>query len=331
MVTRDQGGSWLESPARQGATHALSCSAPPSVLYDLVADVPRWPAILPHVLHVEHVIRSERADRFQLWALAGDQVRSWFSRRRLDPVAGTIAFEQEHSEPPIRQLAGRWEFRALGDGGSRVELRHWFTLDGSSGHDQVIAAIDENATRNLATLCRLAALSHPIEDIAFSFADQVTLPVSQAEAYGFIHDSDRWPQILPHVNRVVLAEVRPGVQQMEMDATTADGQTHTTRSLRLCFPAERIVYKQLVPPALLLGHCGAWDFAEHPDGGTVVTARHSVAVDPAAVRDVLGAGHSLADTRTYLRNALGASSMATLEQLGDARPRQPARADHGGA
>jgi hypothetical protein len=34
------------------------------------------------------------------------------------------------------------------------------------------------------------------------------------------------------------------------------------------------------------------------------------------VGDVLGPGHSLADARTYLRDALGANSLQTLESVG---------------
>jgi aromatase len=67
---------------------------------------------------------------------------------------------------------------------------------------------------------------------------------------------------------------------------------------------------------LLLGHCGAWDFAEDNGGGTVVTARHTVAINPAAVTEVLGPGHSLADARRYLREVLVATSRETLEHVG---------------
>jgi aromatase len=52
-------------------------------------------------------------------------------------------------------------------------------------------------------------------------------------------------------------------------------------------------------------------FGAAPDGG-VVTARHTVAIDPAAVTEVLGAGATLDDARSHLRDVLGANSRATL-------------------
>lgn len=305
-------------PGRAGqeiAVHTATCAAPPPALYELVADVSRWPTILAPVIHVRRSDRSDQAERFQLWALAGDQVHSWVSRRILDPGRGWISFEQEHAGPPIARVVGRWEFGAVG-GGTRVVLRHWFAVDSDGPErDRIAAGIDSSSTRALAALCRLATLGHPVEDLVFSFSDQLRLPVSAADAYSFVHRSDMWAQLLPHVSRVALTEPQPGVQLMEMDTVTADGQTHTTESVRLCFPPEGIVYKQLVPPRLLLGHSGAWDFGED-DAGTVAVGRHAVAINPAAAAEVLGHGCTLADAREYLRDVLGANSRATLSRIG---------------
>jgi aromatase len=298
---------------QESAVHVLRSAASPSVLYNLVADVSRWPAILDPVLHVGYSGRSGRAEWFELWVLVGDQVCSWRTRRSLDPDQGRITFEQERTHRPVTGMAGLWEFQPLDDGGSQVELSHWFTVDGGDAErDQVAAAVDHNSTRDLAALCRLATLGPSVNELVFSFSDQVRLPVSAAEAYEFVERSDQWPQVLPHVSRVELTEPQPGVQDMEMDSVTVDGRVHTTRSLRLCFPAERIVFKQLVPPAMLFGHCGAWEFAD-AEGGSVVTARHTVALNPAAIVEILGPGHNLADARKYLRDALGANSLQTLE------------------
>jgi aromatase len=316
---RSQEAAGQGRSGHESVVHVLSCAAPPSVLYDLVADVSRWPAILEPVIHVQHFGWSGQTERYRVWALVGDQVCSWGSHRTLDPEGGRIIGEREPDKLPVTGIVGRWDFRPL-DGGSRVEVRHRFTFDGSSAdRDRIIAAIDDNSTRDLTALCRLATLGHPVDELVFSFSDQVRLPVSAAEAYSFIHRADMWPEVLPHVSRVVLTEPQPGVQDMEMDSVTSDGRVHTTRSLRLCFPNERIVYKQILPPTLLLGHCGAWDFAE--DGGAVVTARHTVAINPGSVAEVLGPDHSLADVRDYLRDVLGASGRATLERACRVYPR----------
>ncbi len=50
-----------------------------------------------------------------------------------------------------------------------------------------------------------------------------------------------------------------------------------------------------------------------------MTARHTVAINPAAVSEILGPGHDLGDARMYLRDALSANSLQTLECAGQHR------------
>lgn len=79
----------------------------------------------------------------------------------------------------------------------------------------------------------------------------------------------------------------------------------------MCFPDERIAYKQLRPPATLIGHSGEWSF--EPDGPRVrARARHTVAIDPASAKSVLGQNSTLDEVREHLRASLGADSRATL-------------------
>jgi aromatase len=297
---------------QQTTVHSRVISAPARAVYDLVADVTRWPAIFEPSLHVRHLELGEHAERFQLWALVNGQVKTWTSRRALDSRQLHIGFTQERTQPPFASMGGEWTFRSLPGNRSEVVLTHHFAVVDGESPDAVTTAIDRNSEKELAALGRLAALDHPVTDVVFSFEDTVHLDGAASDAYQFVYRSDKWPQRLPHVSRVVLREEPPGVQDMEMDTVTADGSAHTTRSIRLCFPGERIVYKQLVPPALLFGHSGGWTFTADPDGGSVATARHTVAINPAAISEVLGTNCTLADARDYLRAALGANSRATL-------------------
>ncbi|MFF0470883.1 aromatase/cyclase [Micromonospora zamorensis] len=296
--------------------HTLTVAAPPRVLYDLAADVTRWPTIFAPTVYVHHLDRSESTERFQLWALVGGEVATWTSRRSLDPAGLRIGFAQERSQAPIASMSGEWIFRAVA-GGTEILLVHEFSaVDDDAGSVRWITeALDRNSPVELAALARIATTGHPVEDIVFTFADEVPVDGAAADAYEFVNRSDRWPQLLPHVARVVLREVVPGTQDMEMDTVTEDGSAHTTRSVRICTPVERIVYKQLVPPRLLLGHSGRWLFTDTDDGATV-TAEHTVAIDPTRVQEVLGAGATLADAREFIRSALGRNSRTTLAHAG---------------
>lgn len=305
-------------PLTRTMEHTRVVHAPAEMLYELVADVTRWPVIFGPSLHVRHLERAPARERFQLWALVGGRVKSWISRRTLDASELRVTFEQERSQAPIVSMGGSWSFWALPGGWTQVVLEHHFSANGQRVLDWVADAVHRNSEDELAALGRIAELGVPPSELFDTFEDSVELVGSAADAYAFINRADQWPDRLPHVRQVLLREEEPGVQHMEMDTVTADGSAHTTKSVRLCFPAEQIVYKQLVPPAVLLGHSGAWHFAGKPGepNRTVVTARHTVAVHPVAARERLGAGSTLADARRYLREALGGNGRATLAHAG---------------
>jgi aromatase len=197
-----------------------------------------------------------------------------------------------------------------------VVLDHTFEVADDDARARIAAAVDHNSEQELAALGRIAELGYPLDEVVDTFSDTVELPGSTEDGYEFVNRSDLWPTRLPHVLRVALTEDEPGVQHMEMDTVTAGGGAHTTRSIRLCFPSGRIVYKQLLPPEILFGHSGEWTFVQGESGVTVV-ATHTVAINPTAARAVLGESSTLADARQYLRDALGGNGRATVRHAGE--------------
>ncbi|MEU3950510.1 aromatase/cyclase [Streptomyces sp. NPDC029526] len=300
---------------RRHTRHTLVSPAPARALYELAADVRRWPAIFKPTVHVHHLERGPHTERFHLWAMVNGEVKSWVSRRKLDPEGLRIHFDQERSAPPVASMGGEWIFEPLPDGATRITLLHDFTAvdDSPDVLEWINTALDRNSPSELNALSQVAQLC--LDDAVFSFTDRVTVARPVREAYGFLHRSDRWPEHLPHVRRVVLGEPAPGVQDMEMDTVTADGSGHTTRSIRVCVTDERIAYKQLVPPRLLLGHSGVWELSETAEG-TEVTSTHTVVLNPEGVRNVLGEGTTPAEARRFVQDALSRNSRTTLEHIG---------------
>ncbi|MFE9135519.1 aromatase/cyclase [Streptomyces sp. NPDC007355] len=303
----------MSTPQLHRTEHTRQVSAPPETVYRLLADVTLWPAIFGPSVHVQHLERGEREERFSLWATVNGSVANWTSRRTLDPEGLRITFRQEHSRPPIASMAGEWLLRALPGGGTEVVLLHEFSVVASDPDAVrwVTEALDRNSPEELAALARVAELGHPVDDVVFSFVDTLALKVPVADAYAFVNRADLWAERLPHVSRVRMTEETPGIQELEMDTVTGDGSAHTTRSVRVCRAPEWIAYKQLMTPKLLTGHSGLWTFSDGPEG-PVATARHTVAIDPAAVTEVLGPEATLADARAYVREALGRNSMTTM-------------------
>lgn len=302
----------VQAPARRRVEHRHTAAAPPAVLYDLVSDVTRWPAVFGPTVDVRVLEHGAAGERFEIWALVNGEVAHWRSRREFDPVALSVGFAQERSQPPVAAMGGRWSFLPAA-GGTEILLEHDFAVvaDIPGALAAVERALDANSRAELAALARIAEFGEPLDEVVFSFSDTVELPVSVESVYEFIDRADLWAERLPHVSRSRLREEVPGVQLLEMDTVTSDGSAHTTNSVRLCTPNRRIVFKQRVTPRIMLGHTGEWSFAR-TDSGAAVTVTHTVALDPTAVSGVLGADASLADARAWATEALRQNSRRTL-------------------
>ncbi|WP_242911381.1 aromatase/cyclase [Actinomadura terrae] len=295
--------------------HEITVAAPAEAVYRFIAEVGNWPRVFPPTVHVAHLERGEREERIRIWATANGEPRTWTSRRTLDPERLRVGFRQEVSTPPVAAMGGTWVIEPEGGARCRVRLLHDYRA--VDDDPESLAWIDRAVDRN--SRSELAALKAGVErattakaaDLMLSFEDTVRVDGSAEDVYDFLNEAHLWEKRLAHVARASLTEDEPGLQTLEMDTRTADGSVHTTRSVRVCFPHERIVYKQTGLPALLSLHTGHWLI--RPDGGGVtVTSEHTVAVDPDGIASVLGGEAGVAGAKAFVRKALSGNSTATL-------------------
>ncbi|MFE5770982.1 aromatase/cyclase [Streptomyces sp. NPDC056485] len=296
--------------------HETEVAAPAGVVYGLIADPVQWPLYFPPNVYVERLEFDGVNERLRMWATANGQVKTWSSRRVLDAAARRIEFRQEVPAAPLSAMTGTWIVEPLGAERSRLTLLHDFSVEGDRAQDVawVERATDTNSRAELANLAKLGEGWGRLDDLVMSFEDRVDVDAPPELVYAFLERAERWPELLPHVSRLELAEPEelPGVQVMAMDTLTADGSAHTTESVRVCFPAaRRIVYKQTRTPALMSAHTGAWTVTGGAYGSTV-TSRHGVVLREEAIAGVLGASADLAAARRYVREALGRNSTATM-------------------
>ncbi len=293
--------------------HRIRILAPAEVIYGVIADVTRWPAIFPPTIHAERVERDGDEERIRLWALANDEVKSWTSRRRLDARGLSVSFRQEVSQSPVAAMGGRWLLEPLSPRETTVVLKHDFRVvdDDPAGVRWVRKAVDRNSHAELEKL--KAAVEHVREhdELTFSFEDSVRIDGSLSDVYSFLYEARQWPVRLPHVSWLELREDTSNIQVMAMDTRTANGSVHTTKSVRVCFPEHRIVYKQTVVPALMTTHIGEW-LLSGDDGRVTAASRHTVSINRAAVPEVLGADGSVRKAREFVQQALSTNSMSTL-------------------
>jgi aromatase len=295
--------------------HEIAVNAPAPDVYRLIAEVENWPRIFPPTIHVAHLERGERAERIQIWATANGEPKTWTSRRTLDPEGLRIGFRQEVSTPPVAEMGGTWVIEPVDgepSGQSRIRLLHDYRAIDPAGLKWIDEAVDRNSQSELAALKANVEQAVAAEaDLLMSFDDTVQVNGSAEDVYDFLNEAQLWEKRLAHVSRVALTEDEPGLQILEMDTRTKDGSVHTTKSIRVCFPHERIVYKQIGLPALLSLHTGSW-LIQPAGNGVRVTAKHTVVINTANIAKILGDDAGVADAKAFVRTALSGNSTATL-------------------
>jgi C7-C12 aromatase (ARO/CYC) len=284
-----------EDAVQHGATAAANLD----VVFDLVANVEWWNTFHGPSVHAEPVGGESDVKTYQHWWIVDDHtVKSFTATWRVDREARTIGFDFAATDgrPAV---SGRWSFTASGDdttvtvgfepAGEEVEADLRGLLDA------VVDAADRHAAR---------------QDLVVDFEDPLFVSGPLEPAYDYLYDCAKWPERIPHVVRLDLEEPVPNIQFFDMDTHTPDGVPHTTRSVRICLPGNKIVYKQIGLPALLDGHTGHWRFTPTREG-VWLGARHTAVIKPSALR-VLGEGTTVEDARRYLRKVLGTNSMGNL-------------------
>lgn len=301
--------------AERRVVHEIDVRADAETLYRYIADVTNWPQVFPPSVHVELLESNGSQERIQIWATANGEAKTWRSRRNLDPAAGRVEFRQEVSQPPVAAMGGTWIVESVDTGRSRIRLLHDYRAvdDDPDKLAWIDQAVDRNSRAELAALKANAELAAAAPDALLTFDDAVHVDGAVEDVYDFLNEAQLWQRRLPHVARVLLTEDTAGLQVLEMDTRAKDGSVHTTRSVRVCFAPHRIVYKQVLLPALMTLHTGRWLIEEDGDG-LQVTSRHTVAINEASVAGVLGANATVADARSFVRDVLGTNSLATLER-----------------
>ncbi|MGW6935366.1 aromatase/cyclase [Lentzea sp. NPDC054927] len=277
--------------------HEIVVPAAAKEVYALLADVESWPTMFPPSVHVEVLQRDERHERIRIWATANGAVKSWTSRRDLLAESLRISFRQEVSAAPVAAMGGTWIVEPRGEHESRVRLQHDFRAVDDDPKN--LAWIEEAVERN--STAELASLQNALVRPTTSFVDTVRIIGSARDVYDFLNDADLWAERLPHVANVAVTEDAPGVQVLRMDTRAKDGSTHTTESVRVCFPHQRIVYKQTTLPEALSLHTGRWEIVEEVNGVVAVSSHHTIA---------MAEGHD--DKLDFARSALSTNSLATL-------------------
>ncbi|MFF4585008.1 aromatase/cyclase [Streptomyces sp. NPDC001388] len=297
---------------RRTIARTVTVAAPAATVHGVLRDVESWPQYHAPAVHAAYEERGREQDTVRIWSLHGrDAVRSRRMRRTFDPSGLRITFEHLDPRPPVTAVSGGWRLTARGEDSTEVEMWHDIEVAGDEAAvERTAATIAEGTRAHLETLTATAENWKELEQRVVDFEDPLFIAGSAQDAYQVLYEADKWPERMAHVDAIDMTEDEPNVQFFDMETRTADGSSHTTRSVRLCFPHHLIVYKQIELPALLDGHRGSWTFTTTPEG-VVAAARHIATIKPSALH-VLGEGTTVPKARRYLRRVLSANSVSNL-------------------
>jgi uncharacterized membrane protein len=303
----------MSAQTADNRTHTVHVAAPAGVVYALIADAVKWPLFFTPSVHVEQLEFDGERERLRIWCLMDGRLKSWTAWRQLDPVRRTVEFRQELPASPFRSLSGLLSVRPDGPHGTELELRYDFSVseDSLADESRVAAIAAHNAAAELANLRAVAERWTRLDDLVVSFEDSMHINGPAELVYNFLYRAEDWPELVPHVTRVDLAEDVPGVQHMTVETLTEYG-AHTTDSVRICFPhAERILYKDTSTSPLVAAHTGEWSVVPDERGVTVL-AQHSVVLSDEGIATGPGEHASLAHARRYVRESLGRNCQVLL-------------------
>lgn len=256
------------------ARHTIRVAAPPRRVYQLIADVDRWPLIFDPTVTVEHLGLDAASERVRMWELVDNEVHNCVSRRALNPHRLQIRFRQEHTSHPIATMGGLWLVVPKGSG-SLVVLDHYYRVVDDNPVDVrwLANAVDRNSTTMLAALREAAELGGELDQLWLSCEDGVDIDGNARDVYDFL-------------------------------ARAQD-------SVHVCFPETHIVFKQTRLPAIMRAHTGSWAVTRLPHG-VRATAHHTVLLRRGTVTELIGPGSTVDDARAMVRQVLSTLSLATL-------------------
>jgi C7-C12 aromatase (ARO/CYC) len=288
------------------ARNSKTVMAPVDVVFDLVTRVEDWPQFFGPSVCGEVLGRTPdgKGDIVRRWFLGdGEEVSVRTAHRVIDSAAHRITLTDV--DVPGGTQRAEWTFIPTEDNETRVELRHDLATPGE------VAAVERNSDALLTAVKSAAERHDELAELTLRFDDSVFIAVmSPAEPYRVLYEADRWPDLFEHVAALTMTEKVKNIQFFDMESLGQDGSTHSTRSVRICLPERKIVYKQIQPPPLLDAHTGHWLLTETPEG-IIATSRHTVTIKRSALA-LLGADTTVADARRYLRKILTANSTQNL-------------------
>ncbi|MFL6124113.1 SRPBCC family protein [Actinophytocola sp.] len=161
------------------ARHTTRVAAPPKRVFEVVANVDRWPALLAPLLAVEHLGFDGVCERVRFaQQVDGVTTTDLTMVRELNPKRMQVRFRQVDVRPPVATMGGIWVVVPKGRG-ALVALDHYYRV---VDNDPVTAAAVER-TIAAGSMSMLEALRQTVD------SDGIPELVKSYSDIGVTHDA----------------------------------------------------------------------------------------------------------------------------------------------
>jgi hypothetical protein len=154
------------------ARHTIRVAAPPKRVFELVANVDRWPALMDSLASVEHLGFDGTCERVRFVRCGDGVARDLTMVRELNPKRMQVRFRQVEVAPPLASMGGFWLVVPKGLG-SMVALDHYYRVQ--DDNPAAVARVEDELaaeSRSMLTALRDAMeFDDSVADLIGSYSD----------------------------------------------------------------------------------------------------------------------------------------------------------------
>lgn len=303
--------------------HSIEISASVDRVYDICANVAKWPEYFPPCKKAEIISERDNLQVIAITAESNETEFSWQSERRLYPDIYRIDFEQSKPSPLVKYMQGRWNMFTLNQG-TLLVLEHRFepkdTVAGVVDEVQnatdaiqfMHRTIEDNSTKELKAIKKLLESEHLGRTEAV-FSSGIEIKSTARQVFDLLYQVQEWPQVLPHCKKIKLLYEDGHNQEFEMTVVGVGEKLEVMRSIRHGYANRMIEYFQPSLPLALQRHEGRWVITDKKNG-VYLESWHRIALAEEGVRKLWG-GIKPEEALTLVQQAIEKNSMITMQTV----------------
>lgn len=303
--------------------HSAEIDAPIESVYDMCANVLKWPEYFPPCKKVRIISEDGMVQLIEITAQSNETEFTWQSERVLHPDSYRIDFEQYKPSPLLKCMQGSWRMLGLSKG-TLLVLEHRFEtkekvegiVDTVHSEKEAIAfmhrTIENNSKKELNSIKKVLESDH-LGATEAVFSSEIEIQATAKQIYGLLYEVQNWPQVLPHCKQINVIYEDGRNQEFEMTVVGVQGKLEVMRSVRHGYNNRSIEYFQPSLPPALQRHEGKWTITE-TGNGTRLESWHRIALSPEGVRSLWG-GIELEKALALVEQAIEKNSMTTMQTL----------------